>query len=76
MAPLPPRQKKLILVLAFPVIVLLYMGLVLALSDRLPDHWFLQLIFYIVAGTVWAFPLKPVFQWVNRPVPDTDTLEE
>lgn len=24
-----------------------------------------QLIYYAIAGVVWAFPLKPLFTWVN-----------
>jgi hypothetical protein len=64
---MPPRTKKLLIVLAFPVFLLLYAGAVLAIADHVPNHWFVQLVFYITAGTVWAFPLKPVMLWANRP---------
>ncbi len=62
-----PRQKKLILVLAAPVFLLLYVMFALALSEYVPKHWMFQLVFYILAGTLWAFPLKPVFIWANTP---------
>ncbi|MEM9234193.1 MAG: DUF2842 domain-containing protein [Pseudomonadota bacterium] len=65
-----PRQKKLIIVLAAPVFLLAYLIFALALSDHVPQHWLAQLVFYIFIGTVWAFPLKPVFIWANRPVDD------
>ncbi len=67
-----PRQKKLILVLGFLPALIIYMGLVLAISDRIPDHWLVQLLFYIVAGTIWAFPMKPVMAWVNSPAPSAE----
>lgn len=60
------RMKKLILVLGFMPALLIYVGGVLALADHVPAHWLVQLVFYIVAGTAWAFPLKPLFAWVNR----------
>lgn len=25
-----------------------------------------ELLFYLVAGLVWIFPLKPLFGWMNR----------
>lgn len=25
-----------------------------------------ELVFYIAAGIVWVFPLKPLFGWMNR----------
>ncbi|MEM9809657.1 MAG: DUF2842 domain-containing protein [Pseudomonadota bacterium] len=60
------RQKKLIAVLAIMPALTLYMGLVLFVADWIPDHWALDLLFYMVAGTIWAFPLKPVFAWINH----------
>ncbi|ADM10600.1 hypothetical protein PB2503_12814 [Parvularcula bermudensis HTCC2503] len=67
-----PSTKKLILILSFPVFLVLYIGIVLAIADRLPDHWAIDLVYYILVGTVWAFPLKPVLLWANRPVPDPE----
>lgn len=33
-----------------------------------------ELIFFIIAGTCWAIPLKPLFQWMNavEPPPEDD----
>lgn len=81
MAPLQPRTKKLILVLsAFPFLVA-YMGAALALYDGLshllygedfrnlrPYQRVVEVIYFVLAGTLWAFPLKPLMKWVNRPV--------
>lgn len=35
--------------------------------DVLPDHWAVQLIFYPIAGIAWAFPTKPLIDWMQRP---------
>lgn len=28
-------------------------------------HWALQAIFYLVVGTVWILPLKPLLKWME-----------
>ena len=63
---LRPRQKRLVLTLSFLPALLLYMGAVLWVFDRLPEHWAIYTVFFAVVGTVWAFPLKPVFAWMHR----------
>lgn len=35
--------------------------------DVLPDHWAVQLVFYPIAGVAWAFPAKPLLNWMQRP---------
>lgn len=62
-----PRHKKLIFALGVMPFLLVYCGLVLWIWDSLPDNRVLELIFFILAGTVWAFPLKPLMQWMTRP---------
>lgn len=65
---LHPRQKKLIGVVGFLPALILYMGLVLWISDHLPALWYVQLPYYLIVGVIWAFPLKPIFRWMNRPI--------
>ena len=72
MKALQPRTKKLIGILVFLPGMLLYVGLVVTLSDFLPAHWFVYLVYYIIMGIVWALPLKPAMAWMNRPVDDED----
>ncbi|MGV6800502.1 MAG: DUF2842 domain-containing protein [bacterium] len=64
---LHPHQKKLIGLILFLPALAVYIAMVLILSDYVPDHWLVKLIFYIIAGTVWAFPLKPLMLWMNKP---------
>ncbi|WOI52471.1 DUF2842 domain-containing protein [Parvularcula sp. LCG005] len=66
MTPMKPRQKKLIIALGVVPFLVVYAGLCVWISDYLPDHWLVRLIYYIFVGTVWAFPLKPVMKWMNH----------
>ena len=65
---LQPRTKKLIGVVLFFPLMLLYAGVVVTIGDYIPNHWAIQLFYYIFMGVIWAFPLKPVMFWMNRPV--------
>ncbi|MEM1379656.1 MAG: DUF2842 domain-containing protein [Pseudomonadota bacterium] len=62
-----PSTKKLILALACVPFLVLYAGLALAIWDWLPENRLVDLVFFILAGTAWAFPLKPVMGWANSP---------
>lgn len=60
------RTRKLvggILVLAF---ILLYVGVILAIADRLPESIWIKLTFFLVAGTAWGVPILPLLTWMNR----------
>ncbi|MFZ6761549.1 DUF2842 domain-containing protein [Roseomonas sp. KE0001] len=47
--------------------LLLYLGLVLWLGDRVQRlHWTLQLVFYVLAGFVWVFPIRRLMFWAAR----------
>ncbi len=65
---LQPSTKKLIGVILFIPALVLYVGLVVTIADFLPNHWAVYLVYYIITGLAWPFPLKPVMQWMNRPV--------
>lgn len=62
-----PRHKKLIVALLTMPFLLLYAGLCLWIWDMLPESRWTDFIFFLVAGVAWAFPLKPVMMWMNRP---------
>lgn len=53
-------------------VLLAYLALYLALAATLGAFllpilpgW-AELIYYVLAGIVWALPLKPLFAWMNR----------
>ena len=37
-----------------------------SINDRLPDIWWLDLIFFAVAGIGWGVPLIPMLRWAER----------
>ena len=60
-----PRYKKLIgMVVLLPAMGAYFLGAA-ALADMLPQNAFVRLAYFIVAGVVWVFPLKPFFRWIN-----------
>ena len=36
------------------------------INDRLPNIWWLDLIFFTVAGVGWGLPLIPLLRWAER----------
>jgi len=36
------------------------------LHDHLPDAWWIDLIFFAVAGIGWGVPLIPLLRWAER----------
>ena len=61
-----PRSRKFIGLLALMAFILLYVGVALAIADRLPDNFIIKLIFYAVAGVGWGLPVLPLLSWMNR----------
>lgn len=35
-------------------------------------HFLLEMGYYLAAGTLWAIPLKPLFDWMNAGEPEED----
>ena len=60
-----PRIKKLLGLLILLPALFFYLFAAAALSEQLPDFWLIQLIYFIVAGVVWAFPMKYLMRWMN-----------
>lgn len=75
-APAPPphnwslsltaRVRKLIGTLAILVFLVGYIGVMAAIGERLPEHWAIQLGFYVIAGLGWGVPILPLISWMNR----------
>lgn len=61
-----PRLKKLLgLFLLLPAL-LVYFGAVVTLADMLPSHWLVKLIYFVIAGLLWALPMIPFMRWMER----------
>lgn len=61
-----PRLKKLFGLLLLLPALLIYFGAVVTLADKLPSHWFVKMIYFLVAGLLWALPMIPFMRWMER----------
>jgi predicted membrane channel-forming protein YqfA (hemolysin III family) len=61
------KPVAILLMLAF---MALWVWGAATIGSRLTDapSW-LQLVFYVVAGIGWVFPLRPLFLWMNANQP-------
>jgi hypothetical protein len=60
------RLRKLVGLVGILAFILLYMGVVVRLSNYVPDHGPLQFVFYALAGVCWGVPILPLISWMNR----------
>ena len=71
MRPLTPHTKKLIgtiiTLIWLPIYALLAMGVAVHV---LPGaNWFVEFIYYAVAGTLWIIPIGLMLPWMYREPP-------
>lgn len=44
-----------------------YVGVTVTLADVVaPLHWSVQALYFLVAGTVWVFPMRTLMYWAAR----------
>ena len=46
-----------------------YVTAAVIVADFLPDHWLVNLAYFAIAGTAWAFPLKRLMTWMAAEPP-------
>lgn len=59
------RTRKLIGSMAILGFLGVYIGAVALLGETLPPIWWVQLVFFVVAGVAWGLPLIPLIRWMN-----------
>ncbi|MBI3677999.1 MAG: DUF2842 domain-containing protein [Proteobacteria bacterium] len=63
-----PRSKKLIgtivILLWLPIYAFAAMGVAVRVLPH--AHWTIALLFYALAGTLWAVPVGMMFPWMHR----------
>ncbi|MAK61856.1 MAG: hypothetical protein CMK09_12840 [Ponticaulis sp.] len=59
-------MRKLVAGLVILTFLAVYIVIAATIGSMLVSapRW-LQLVYYAIAGIIWAFPLKPLFTWVN-----------
>ena len=60
------RTRKFFGMLGILAFMVFWIWAIIGLSRWLPAFWPAQLVYYVVAGTAWAFPLIPLVKWMNR----------
>lgn len=59
-------MRKLIGMILLMLFLIVWIAVAVVIGGRLTGaHWLVSLIFYIVAGIGWAFPLKPLMRWMH-----------
>ena len=59
-------MRKLIGVLAILIFLSAYIVAAVFIGEKLSgQHWAISVVYYTVAGIAWAFPLKPLLQWMH-----------
>ena len=60
-------MRKPVAMATMLVVMVIYIGIAATIGTRLTDApRLVQLIYYVVAGVAWVFPLKPVLNWMNE----------
>ena len=69
---IPQRIRKLIGVMILLLWLAFYaMCAMLVAIAVLPDaHWFVEFLYYLIAGMAWIVPVRYLMLWMNKPDPE------
>jgi hypothetical protein len=60
------RLRKLIGMIGILAFLTAYVVAVATLGDHVPKLWWVQAIYFGLAGVLWGVPLFPLITWMNR----------
>lgn len=60
------RARKFVGMLGILAFLAFWIWAAIGVGALLPGAWYVQLPYFIVAGTAWAFPMIPLVKWMNR----------
>ena len=63
---MPVRARRFIATIGVVLFLAVWVWGAVTINDRLPDIWWLDLIFFTVAGIGWGVPLIPLLRWAER----------
>ncbi|WP_292053649.1 MULTISPECIES: DUF2842 domain-containing protein [unclassified Brevundimonas] len=63
---MPPRLRRFVAAIAVLVFLVFWVWGAVTLNEYLPDIWWVDMIFFTVAGIGWGFPLIPLLRWAER----------
>jgi len=59
------RLRKLIGMVGILIFLGAYVVGVATLGDHIPKLWWVEVLYYGLAGVVWGVPLFPLIRWMN-----------
>jgi len=63
---MPPRLRRFVAAVGVLAFLTFYIWAAISIGERLPDGWWIDLLFYAVAGTAWGLPLIPLLRWAEQ----------
>lgn len=60
------RTRRFVATLGVVLFLAFWVWGAVSINDRLPDIWWLDLIFFAVAGIGWGITLIPMLRWAER----------
>lgn len=67
---MPPRARRFVAFLAVIAFLAFWVWGSISISELLPDHALVKMVFFIVAGMGWGLPLIPLLRWAEKPGPN------
>lgn len=69
-------MRKFITMLILTTYIVLYTAAAATVGGMLVERpkW-IQLIYFVIAGVIWVFPLKPLMDWAKRAPPQSEDLD-
>jgi len=61
-----PRARRFVATVGVLLFLTFWVWGAVTINDRLPNIWWLDLIFFAVAGIGWGVPLIPLLRWAER----------
>ncbi|MGI4816976.1 MAG: DUF2842 domain-containing protein [Janthinobacterium lividum] len=63
---MPPRLRRFVASVAVLAFLTFWVWGAVSLADVLPNIWWVDLIFFTVAGIGWGVPLIPLLRWAEK----------
>ncbi|RZJ93761.1 MAG: DUF2842 domain-containing protein [Brevundimonas sp.] len=63
---MPARLRRFLGMIGVLLFLAGYVWAAVWIADRLPDTFWVTLVYYVVAGTAWGVPLVPFLRWADR----------
>ena len=63
---MPPRLRRFVAAVGVLAFLVFYVWAAIGIGERLPDAWWIDLLFSGIAGTAWGLPLIPLLRWAEQ----------